>query len=461
MRSLPLLLAGALALAACDSDDVVDPGDDAQRFRVEIENVAPAFGVLKSGVFNTPVGAAMPGPIGPGGAYEFSFTAGTNVTPGSGMRLSLATMFIQSNDLFYTFPAEGLALYDASGAARTGDVTAEILLYDAGTEVNQEPGTGADQAPRQSGPDTGADEGGTLGRIDDGEAGRGGFSYPDATDVIRVTVAHDGDVAFTVRIENVSDASTLALPGGGSDAVPLSPGGWAVHTDAVSFFPSGEAAPEWVEAIAEDGDPAPFAATFEPLTGVTVPLSPGVAVVHTDAVSFFTSGEAASAGIEGIAEDGDPSAAVAGLAGAAGVQSAEAFNTPAGASAPSPIGPGGSYSFEVDAEPGDRLAFATMFIQSNDLFYTFTGDGLALFTAAGAPVSGDVTGSVLLYDAGTEVNQEPGVGPDQAPRQSGPDVGPAEDGVLGRISDGTPGRGGFAYPDAADVIRVTVTPVDG
>ena len=459
MRRLSLALLAGLVLAGCDSTDpdvVAPPEPEAQRFRVEIANVAPAFGVLKSGVFDTPVGADAPGPIRPGGAYEVSFTAGTNVTPGSGMRLSLATMFIQSNDLFYTFPAEGLALYDAGGAARTGDVTAELRLYDAGTEVNQTPGTGADQAPRQAGPDAGEAEGGVIARVESEDAA--GFAYPDAEDVVRVTLAHDGETAFTVRIENVSDGGTLQTPGG-AVAVPLSPGGWAVHTEAVDFFTAGEAAPRWVEAIAEDGDAAPFAEAFGPLTGVTVPLSPGVAVVHTDAVSFFASGGAAGPGIEGIAEDGSPGAAVAAFTGADGVRAVEAFATPEGASAPGPIGPGGRYAFEVEAAPGDRLSFATMFIQSNDLFYTFPGDGLALFDAGGAPVSGDVTDRVVLYDAGTERNQEPGVGPDQAPRQSGPNVGPAEDGVLGRV-DGT-GRGGFAYPATADVVRVTVTPVGG
>ncbi len=50
---------------------------------------------MQHGVFNTPVGASGPGPIGPGGAYEFSF----NAKPG--MRLSMITMFGQSNDWFY------------------------------------------------------------------------------------------------------------------------------------------------------------------------------------------------------------------------------------------------------------------------------------------------------------------------------------------------------------------------
>ena len=459
LRSAFLLTLLVVGLAACDSSEPVIETADARRFQVEIANVAPAFGVLKSGVFNTPVGATAPGPIFPGDAYEFSFTAGTNVTPGSGMRLSLATMFIQSNDLFYTFPAGGLELYDANGNARTGDVTSEILLYDAGTEVNEEPGTGVNQAPRQAGADTGAEENGVLGRITEGSADRAGFTYPNNADVIRVTLDHDGESEFTVRIENVSTPATLATSTG-TVPVPLSPGGWAVHVDAVDFFESGSAAPEWVEAIAEDGNPAPFGAFFTPLTGVTVPLSPGAVVVHSDAVTFFTSGTASGAGIEGIAEDGSPGALVAALTGAEGIRSVEAFNTPVGASAPSPIGPGGSYAVEVEAEPGDRLSFATMFIQSNDLFYTFAGAGLELFDASGNAVSGDVTGQVLLYDAGTEVNQEPGVGMYQAPRQPGADEGPAENGVLGRINAGAPGRAGFTYPANADVVRVTVTPIN-
>ena len=455
MRFSLLTLLAALVFTGCDPSDPIP--EDTQRFRVEIENVATGFGILKSGVFNTPVGASAPGPIFPGDAYEFSFTAGPNVTPGSGMNLSFATMFIQSNDLFYTFPADGLALYDANGNARTGDVTSEVLLYDAGTEVNEAPGEGPNQAPRQSGPDTGADENGVLVQIPDGAAGPAGFSYPNTADVIRVTLSHDGDTEFTVRIENVSTPSTLATSTG-TVAVPLSPGGWAVHTDAVDFFTSGEAASAGIEDIAEDGNPAALADALAPLTGVTVPLSPGAAVVHASSVQLFQTGSAAGAGIEGIAEDGSPTALVAALTGAAGVQSVSVFNTPEGASAPAPIGPGGRYAFEVDAELGDRLSFATMYIQSNDLFLAPAGDGIPLFDGNGAPLSGDISSQVLLWDAGTEVDQEPGVGLDQAPRQAGPNTGADENGTVSRV-DGT--SDGFTFPDPASVVRVTVTPVSG
>lgn len=465
LRMLPRLLfalALTLSLASCDflkGDGDGDGGDGAttQRFRVEIANVqgetqgAP-FPVFKSGVFNTPVGADAPAPIGPGGAYEFSFSIGPNTVPGSGAQLSLATMFIQSNDLFYAFRPEGLALYGEDGAPVTGDVTDQLFLYDAGTEVNEEPGTGPNQAPRQDGPDTGEEEGGTVAFIGDGEEDAAGFTYPSVADVVQVTLAHDGGTAFTVRIENVG-AEVNGQP------VPLSPGAWAVHSAAISFYEVGAPASEsaiggGLEAIAEDGDPAPAAEALAPVTGITVPLSPGGYAVHTDAVQLFETGEAASQGIEDIAEDGIPAALAEMLDGLEGVRAAGAFAQPDGADANGPIGPGGSYSFEVEAEPGDRLSFATMYIQSNDFFYAFGEEGLALFDG-GMPVSGDVTSSVALWDAGTEVDEEPGVGLNQIIR-SAPDTGEDEDGVVTEV-DGE--DDGFTYPPASEIIRVTVTPL--
>lgn len=421
-----------------------------QRFKVTVENVGTEKPVFKKGIFNTPVDAAEPGPIGPGGMYEFSFTAGP------GHYLSLATMFIQSNDLFYTFEGSGLALYDEAGTAVSGDVTDRVFLYDAGTEVNEEPGVGANQAPRQSGANTGTDESGLLTRIEDGAMDAGGFTYPQVADIIQVSIAHDGTNEFTVTITNTSTEDILTTTAGAA-TVPLSPGIWVVHTDAISFFTSGEAAPAGIEAIAEDGNPGVYDEALEGITGVTVPLAPGAWAVHAPTVSFFTAGEAAGAGIEAIAEDGNPGVQADALAGVEGVASAGVFNTPVGAEAPAPIGPGGSYSFYVDAMPGYNLSLATMFIQSNDLFYAPDGMGVALFNDADEAISGDITDFIALWDAGTEVDEEPGLGPNQAPRQSGPDTGDDEDGVIVEIVGE---NDGFTYPDVASIVRVTVTPID-
>jgi hypothetical protein len=94
-------------------------------------------------------------------------------------------MFVHSNDLFY-----------GSGIALSGDVTAQIQLWDAGTEVNQAPGVGADQAPRQSVPDTGAAEAGTVKLVDDG------FSYPSVGSIVKVTVELQ-EVAETTAISKI------------------------------------------------------------------------------------------------------------------------------------------------------------------------------------------------------------------------------------------------------------------
>lgn len=132
-------------------------------------------GGIFQGVFNTPVGADKAAPILPGGAYEFTFTAT------EGMRLSLIAMFGQSNDLFYA-PKQAIELFDANGNALTGDITANLFLWDAGTEVNQAPGVGDEQAPRQKMANTGKAENGKVGMVKDG------FMYPNTKDVLKVTI---------------------------------------------------------------------------------------------------------------------------------------------------------------------------------------------------------------------------------------------------------------------------------
>jgi len=110
------------------------------------------------GVFNTPVGTSAPGPIRPGGAYEFSFMAEP------GMKLSITTMFGQSNDWFYAFDADGIHLFDGNKPI-SGDVTSKLILWDAGTEKDEEIGIGPNQGPRQKGPNTGEDENGVVHKV--------------------------------------------------------------------------------------------------------------------------------------------------------------------------------------------------------------------------------------------------------------------------------------------------------
>jgi hypothetical protein len=168
-----------------------------------------------------------------------------------------------------------------------------------------------------------------------------------------------------------------------------------------------------------DGEPHTFVVTIENRTGdtdVPTPLAPGVAVAHGRGSAILAEGATATAGLEALAEDGSPDTYAEETGGFA-------FAVPDGGSAPAPALPGESYVFEVTATDGHVLTFATMFVQSNDWFFAPGPDGIALFDEDGNPLSGDVTDQILLWDAGTEADQTPGEGADQAPRQAGPDTG--------------------------------------
>jgi hypothetical protein len=183
-------------------------------------------------------------------------------------------------------------------------------------------------------------------------------------------------------------------------------------------------------------------------------MSPGLYVVHTEKAPLFTSGKKAGGkGLEAQAEDGNPEPLSKSLRDQKGVKSVGIFNTPMGANEPDAIGPGGAYEFSFSAAPGSRLTITSMFGQSNDLFYAPSEAGIPLYKD-GKPISGDITSQIILWDAGTEVNQEPGIGSDQAPRQKAPNTGKDENGMVQNIKNI---KDGYTYPKTASVMRVTIT----
>lgn len=438
--SLLAVIGAGLAMSACSSTTAPTP----HTFTVTIQNVGQAYSFIKSGVFNTPVGASTPGPIGPGGAYEFSFTAP------KGAKLSLATMFVPSNDFFYAPDTAGIDLYNPDGTPVSGDVTSQFILWDAGTEINQEPGLGPDQPQRQSAPNTGAADPDSMVRVAPDTYG----NLPAVNAVLKVTITPGANSSFTVRVDNVSTTTTLMTSDNNTQAVPLAPGVWVVHTDPAPLFrPGTPDRHEGLEALAEDGNPAALGDTLASHSGITVPLAPGVFAVSASPGILFTAGQPdLGKGLEALAEDGQPATLAAALAANSQVSASGAFSTPVGASAPGAIGPGKSYQISFDAVPGDHLFLATMFVPSNDLFYAPADSGIALFNGS-TPVSGDVTSQITLWDAGTEVNQEPGVGPDQPQRQTALNTGTSEQSPvepIGQVGDG------FTYPGTSDIIKITI-----
>ena len=63
-----------------------------------------------------------------------------------------------------------------------------------------------------------------------------------------------------------------------------------------------------------------------------------------------------------------------------------------------------------------------------------------------------MTPQIFLWDAGTEVNEEPGLGPNQGPRQMTPEAGVADHKAVAHVSDR------FTYPRTAQVLRLTIAP---
>lgn len=211
------------------------------------------------------------------------------------------------------------------------------------------------------------------------------------------------EVQFTVRVENVSTPMTLKLSNGTTAPAPTAPILWTV-TDAGNplFTPGTKDRGQGLEQLAEDGNPGVLA--------------------------DFIKANLKSVSYSGV------------------------VTMPVGDKAAGPILPGKAYEFTFPAAPGQRLTMAMMFGQSNDLFYAPGADAIALFDAKGMPLSVDITKSLQLWDAGTEVNEEPGLGANQAPRQPAPNTGTAEQGTVRLVKDR------YQYPSVASVIRVTVKP---
>jgi hypothetical protein len=190
--------------------------------------------------------------------------------------------------------------------------------------------------------------------------------------------------------------------------------------------------------------------------GETAPFvsAPVFWAVHTTPTNpiFVAGARDDGRGLELLAETGDPTRLVKTLGGRRGFASVGGVAVPVGIATEGPLVPGQAYEFEIVARPGQLLSMAWMFGQSNDLFYS-NDRPIELFSAAGKPVTGDMTSRIALWDAGTEVNEEPGFGPNQGPRQKMKDDGVRESEGIARVRDR------YSYPRTADVVRLTITPV--
>jgi len=186
--------------------------------------------------------------------------------------------------------------------------------------------------------------------------------------------------------------------------------------------------------------------------GKTAPfvIAPVLYVVHTGNTNpLFVGGQVdAGKGLRTLAETGNPDPLSKSISGQQGIVSVDADAKPVGATEGGPLPPGTAYEFTVTATPGQFLSIASMFGQSNDWFYS-NDRPIALFVS-GKPVRGDMSAQVSLWDAGTEVDEEPGLGPNQGPRQQGPEAGVREHQAIAHVNSK------WTYPKTG--FRLTIAP---
>lgn len=436
------------ARAAADAPTSPDgPANLSRHFTVRLENIAP-WSLLKLSSARTKT-TLIDGNLAPGEAYETRFTAAP------GHRLSFAFMLLESNDWFFAPDPAGLPLFE-NGVPLSGDLTSRIKLWDAGTELDQEPGVGPDTGTRQSTSVSGAADGNPNLRevpasvvLADGST----FARPSVVSMVRVTLLPpDSDGVFTLRFQNVSTTSTL-VTSAGTQSVHLSPVIWAIHRGPDALFTKNAPVPaNGFVYLAESGQPDPLLDGLRFLRGVATPLSPGVFVIHRGDVPLFTVGASDSGrGLEALAEDGQPAALAVALAADPMVRSG-VFDRPLGAPVAGPAMAGDAFELQFDAMPGDRLSFATMFGASNDWFFAPRPSGIELFLGPDARW-GDVTSEVRLYDLGTESDQELDVGSSTATQQSAPGMGGTDSNALVRVV------APLLYDTpVAEHLRVTITP---
>ncbi|MEO0321325.1 MAG: spondin domain-containing protein [Myxococcota bacterium] len=370
--------------------DAVDRGQGLAAIAEDGSAGALAGAIDGAVAFSMPDNGAEPGPAFPGSFYE------ATVEAEAGDSLHFATMFVQSNDVFVAPDEAGIPLFDAAGEPLPArDVTDLVSLWDVGSEANEAPGSGPNQAPRQSGPNMGGAEGVVRPHAAPTHA------LPTPAAFVGVEVTEAGGT-FTFEVTNTA-------PNSGTLLTPFADITYALHSDAVQFFTLDAAASPGLEVLAEDGGGGVWAAELDAVDGVM--------------------GAVASAG--------------------------------------GPVMGGDSLSFDVTPTAAAPLvSFAAMVVQTNDAFWSTPPAGIALLDDTGMPraaadVEADVRSLLRIYDAGTEVDEVPGVGPNQAPRQELPNTGMDEGGVV-RLYDRTTGTtNALADLATSGLLTVRVDDIEG
>jgi hypothetical protein len=306
-------------------------------------------------------------------------------------------MYGASNDLFFAPDNPGILVYDNTGNPIQGDVSAQVKLWDNGTRINQKPGAGVTHP--------GTADNKNITEVDGADAQ--GNTYLPASQLVKATLAYNGNSSFTLTLKNIS--------GGTANETPLSPGVWAVSYIVggnllmpAPLYTSGQPTANGLTSIAEAGNNAPLWDYVKGITGIFTPLSPILVVVYSGIDNpIYKVGEAdRGKGLKFLAQRGLADTLANYLKTVKGVKSVYILPDPASkVLLPVINGQAGSkVSQQLMVNKGDRLAVATMYGFSNDWFFATPENGVD------ATQTGDLSASIQLYNDGTAIDQFPGAG---------------------------------------------------
>lgn len=317
-----------------------------------------------------------------------------------------ATMYGASKDWFFAPENPGIKLYNDNGTPITGDISAQIKLWDNGSKDNT----------------TGNPESNPIAMVPN----------VDASKLMKLSLTYDDAASeFTLSITNTS--------GGTMNETPFSPGVWAVSNilggkllNEMPFYKAGEKSNPEITAIAESGNNASLSTKTKNNTGIITGLSPVLVVVYKGDTNpiYQVGAKDMGMGLKDIAQKGDAA------------KLKDALTKP-GVSVyvlgSAPIAPGAKVSANITTTLGDKIAYVTMFGYSNDWFYANESE-------VTANTKGDLTAKTALFDDGTGVDQYPGAGNKQALFGGTP---APEDKNISKVGNNYP------VPQVSSVLKVT------
>lgn len=382
------LMAFTMACHKKDMDKSTQPST--QSNTITIENVLDSKPLVESGTFK---GTGNPPVILPGDSVSITFSAAKN------QYITFACMYGYSNDLFFAPANPGIKLYTNDGMPITGDVSAQVKLWDNGSRENQKPGMNVTH------PGTAETTPKNIQEVD----GMDDYSnkYLSASQLMKVSLTYTGNSMFKLTILNNSK--------GTDNETPFSPGVWAISYVAGGnlllaepIYSDDKLSAHGLTNIAEMGDISIMSTYLTGLTGIFTPLSPVLVVVYNGSENpFYKIGQSdRGEGLKLLAQRGNADTLAKALKMKSGVKYVYVLKEPTTTVLLPKISgaTGGKVSQQLTVSQGDKIAIATMYGFSNDWFFATTGDDLS------ATKKGDFSTSIGLFDDGTAIDQLPGAG---------------------------------------------------